>query len=274
VTPELKLWLKRLLIGISAFAVCGYLAIVATLYVLQRPMLYNPGKDYQNSKTLALVDAQEISIETPDGEQLVGWYRPADVGKPMVLFFHGKGGTMSNRKSRWKTYVELGYGILFFDYRGFGDSSGKPTEIGLKTDALSAFDWLSVRNKTGKDIVLTAESMGTGLAVYVAAQRPISGVSLMSGYSSIADVAAARYWWAPVNLLLVDRFDTLPFAERIAAPLLLQHGEVDRTIPIAFSQLLFEHVAATKKFIVRKNLGHNDFGPDEMAIEQQFIESL
>ncbi len=255
-------------------AALAYLSVVGGLYAMQRTLLYNPGKNYQAPAALGITDAREVLIATLDGEMLMGWHRQADAGKPTVMFFHGKSGTLSRRNSRWKLYAAQGYGILFFDYRGFGKSSGEATEVGLKTDALAAFDWLAAKQPTGERIVLVAESLGTGLAVYVAANRPVAGISLMSAYSSIVDVAAFRYWWVPVDMLISDRFDTLPHAAQLKAPLLLQHGDMDQTIPLKFAERLFEEVTSAKQFVLRKGRGHNDFGAADFAVERRFIESL
>ncbi len=254
--------------------VLGYLSAVGGLYAMQRTLLYNPGKNYQSPAAVGISDAQEVLIATPDGERLMGWYRQANAGKPTVLFFHGKSGTLSRRQSRWKLYAAQGYGILFFDYRGFGKSSGEATEAGLKIDALAAFDWLAAHQPAGEKIVLVAESLGTGLAVYVAAERPVAGLSLMAAYSSIVDVAAHRYWWVPVDMLIHDRFDTLPHAARVRAPLLSQHGDMDQTIPLKFGERLFETVTSAKQFVLRKGRGHNDFGAADFAAERRFIEGL
>ncbi len=124
---------------------------------------------------------------------------------------------------------------------------------------MAAFDWLAAKQPVGEKIVLVAESLGTGLAIYVAADRPVAGVSLMAAYSSIVDVAAFRYWWVPVDILITDRFDTLPHAARVKAPLLVQHGDLDQTIPLKFGERLFEAVTSAKQFILRKGRGHNDF---------------
>jgi uncharacterized protein len=266
--------IKKSLQVFLTMLVVGYVSAVASLYVMQRPMFYGPDKNYRAPATLGISDAEEVTIVTPDKERLQGWYRAANAGQPTVLFLHGKGGNISFRANRWKNYSERAYGILFFDYRGFGASTGEATEAGLKTDALAAYDWLAAKGVLGENIILAGESMGTGLAVILATERPVAGISLMSGYSSIVDVAAQRYWWVPTRLLLTERFEILPHAVRLKVPMLAQHGELDQTIPLKFGQRLFAAIASQKQFELRKGKGHNDFGAEESAIEQKFFESL
>jgi uncharacterized protein len=264
--------MKELARATVLFVIFWYCLGVAALFAMQRPMLY-AGQNYKTPATLG-IDASEVIIATPDGEYLTGWYREAAAGQPTVLFMHGKGGTVSDRRHRWNAYADNGYGVLFFDYRGFGTSSGAPTESGLKTDALAAYEWLLTKIKNPKQIVLTAESLGTGPAVMVAAEKEVAGVSLMSPYSSIADVAAARYWWVPVRLLLRDKFEILPYAQRLKAPVLIQHGELDRTIPLHLGEKLFAAITSQKSLVVRQGLGHNNFGPSEYQIERKFIDEV
>jgi fermentation-respiration switch protein FrsA (DUF1100 family) len=265
--------LKRLLSAIGLLLLIGYASAVVGLYFFQRPLLYRASKDYQSPQQLGLVDTQEITIPSTEGVFLRGWFRPPPPGQPIVLFLHGKGGNISTRVDHWRYYTSKNLGVLFVDYRGFGESTGTPTETGLKDDVLAAYDWLLAKHNSRQPIAVTAESLGTGLAVYLATKRHVVCVSLMSAYSSIAEVAAKRYWWVPTDALMKDRFEILPLAKDLTAPLLLQHGNADKTIPIAFALKLFEAFASEKKLIIRNGKGHNDFGPADWDVEYKFIQS-
>jgi uncharacterized protein len=255
------------------FAVAGYIAMVASLYVLQRPLLYRASSGTPAPLAYGITEATEVTITSVDGTKLAGWYRAAKDGRPTILFFHGKGGHLGHRHNRWKTYSVQGFGILFFDYRGFGNSEGIQSEDGLRADSIAAYDWLRNQGVAAERIVLAGESLGSGLALLTAAERVVSRVSLMSGYSSIADVAAQRYWFAPVQLLISDRFDILPSARKIDVPVLLQHGELDRTIPIAFAEKLVDALKMNVTFVRLEGKGHNqDFGVEELEREITFLD--
>jgi uncharacterized protein len=270
VSPALILIFKWCL----TVAILIYLSLVLALYLLQHSILYPASAIAPPPSEFGIHDALEKTIAAPDGETLAAWFKPASAGRPTILFFHGNGGNLTHRYKRWQRYAARGYGALFVDYRGYGKSSGTPNEVGLKRDALAAYDWLREQGVASDRIVVAGESLGTGLAVYTASQRDVAGVSLMSGYSSIADVAASRYWFVPVRLLIKDSLDIVPYAEKLKAPAFQQHGARDTSIAISVGEKLFAAISSPKEFKRIKNLGHNDFGEPEFEREFAFIEKL
>ncbi len=234
---------------VLGLAVLVYVSAVALLYSFQVPLLYRADTEYISAREMKLVDASEITLKTGDGEILRGWFRAPTHNRPTILYIHGKGGTMASRADRWRYYAERNYGILFFDFRGFGGSSGSPNEAGLLEDTLTAYDWLISKGVLAKELFVVGESLGTGLAVMLAAKRDVAAVSLEGAYSSIVDVAAARHWWAPVRLLIKDEFDVVDVVRNVHVPLLIQHGEFDRTIPIRFARKLFDAANEPKTWL-------------------------
>ena len=141
-------------------------------------------------------------------------------------------------------------------------------------DADAAYDWLINNGVAPKDIVLAGESLGTGIATITASRHVVAALSLQAPYSSIVDVAAARYWWLPVRLLIKDPFDSASAITKVHVPVLIQHGVADQTIPIQFGKKLFAAANEPKEFVIVPGAGHNIFDEPRWARELAFFDSL
>lgn len=230
--------------GLGAIA---YLAIVALVYTQQRRLLF-PASPVRISAAQAGLDGvQDVVIATSDGEQLVAWWKPPEPGRALLLYFHGNGGSLLNRRDRVRMLTQDGRGILIVSYRGYSGSTGTPYESGLREDARAARDWLSTY-EPGR-IVLYGESLGTGVAVRLATERQVGGVILDAPYTSTADIAKGLFWYLPVALLMRDQFRSIDRIGDIKVPLLVMHGEEDSVIPIALSELLFKAANEPKRYL-------------------------
>jgi len=245
--------------------------LVTVLYLRQDVLLFDARSDYQPPASLGLADAQEVRIATPDGEQLMAWYRPPDPGQPTLLFFHGKGGTISERPRRFAFYAAHGLGILFVEYRGYGASSGTASEAGFMIDAQASYDFLRGKGVAANDIVLVGESLGTGVAVMLAARVPSAALLLEAPYSSVVDVAADRYWYVPVRRLVRHEFNALGAIGNVHVPVLFQHGTLDESVPIGFSRKLFEAANEPKVFVEIPGANHMIFNEETWAREIDFL---
>jgi fermentation-respiration switch protein FrsA (DUF1100 family) len=192
-----------------------------------------------------------------------------------VLFFHGNAGEIGDRAARLAAYRAAGLGALFLSYRGYGGSTGSPTEAGLLLDALAAYDWLAERGVAASDIMVVGESLGTGVAVQLAIRRKIGALALEAPFTSAADIAAKLYPWLPVKLLMKDRFDSLSRIREVHAPLLVIHGERDELIPLNAGKRLFAAANEPKEMIVVEGGSHGSiFGEETWAREIAFFERL
>jgi uncharacterized protein len=263
-------FLKYLLIFVFMF----YAAIVFAMYNLQGKLLYQASNNYIKPEVLGLRGVSEIALVTPDNEKLVSWYSKATLGMPTILFFHGKGGSISGRPKRFAYYTSHGFGAFFLEYRGDGASTGSPSEAGLTIDSDAAYNWLTKNGVSAQNILLAGESMGTGIATITASRHQVAALSLQAPYSSIADVAAARYWWLPVKFLIKDTFDATKAIAKVHVPVLMQHGEMDQTIPIEFGQVLFAAANDPKEFVIVPGAGHNIFDEQRWARELAFFYSV
>jgi fermentation-respiration switch protein FrsA (DUF1100 family) len=189
----------------------------------------------------------------------------------VVLYFHGNGDHLAGFFGRFGDMVADGTGIVALSYRGYAGSSGQPSERGLLLDAAAAYAFTAARYEASR-IVLWGFSLGTGVAVALAADQPVGKLILEAPYTSIMDVAASHFRILPVRWLLRDRFHSDQRIGRVAAPLLIMHGERDFTIPIGMGERLFSLAREPKQFVRFPAGGHVDLDSyGAMQTARQFI---
>jgi fermentation-respiration switch protein FrsA (DUF1100 family) len=256
--------LGRFLFSLLKGAVIVYAMVVAILWFMQDTMLYHrsDGAPMLNDPTL-LPKREIVCLTTADGLNLRSWYfRAARADLPTVLFFHGNAGDIGNHLPFAKFLIEAGYGLLALEYRGYGGNPGKPREAGLIEDGRAAFAFLESLGIPDSGVVLYGESLGTGVAVALAAEHPARALILRSPYTSIAEVAAIQLPFLPARWLVHDRFDSLARIGRNKAPLFVFHGANDTLIPLALGRELFEAAPASDRgpntWLTIDGVGHND----------------
>ena len=245
--------LKSLII----LAILAYAGVLALMYVFQRSLMYFPDRARTPPAAAGLPQAEEVALKSSDGESLIAWYVLPQGDKPLVIYFHGNGGALNLRADRFRWLTTDGFGLLGLSYRGYGGSSGKPSESGLLLDAMAAYDFAAARYPAGR-IVLWGESLGTGVAIALAAERPIGGLILDAPFSSAADIGAAAYPFIPVRWFIKDSFRSDERIGKVKAPLLVLHGEMDRIIPIRFGERLFTLANEPKQMVRLPSGDHVD----------------
>jgi fermentation-respiration switch protein FrsA (DUF1100 family) len=253
-------WIFILVVG-------GYLAILAIMFFAQRALLYFPEKERTAPAAAGFAAAQEITLTAEDGERVLAWHVPPRGNNPVVLYFHGNGGALRLRVDRFQKIVAAGFGLVALSYRGYGGSSGTPSEAGFLADARAAYDYAA---RFGQRIAVWGESLGTGVAVALAAERPVTHVILDAPYSSTVDVAADLYWFLPVRLLMKDQFRSDERIRHVTAPVLILHGEADDIVPIRYAEKLFALIPGEKRFLRFPEGYHVDldrFGAADEAIK-------
>jgi len=257
---------------IAAMAAFG--GFVVLMYVAQRSLMYHPERLRTPPAAAGLSDAQEIVLDTADGEKVIVWYVLPRDGKPLVLYFHGNAGSLRYRVDRFRALTEDGTGLVALSYRGYGGSTGSPSEPGLIADAQAAYAFAAAR-APAKRIVVFGESLGSGVAVALAATQPIGGLVLQAPFTSAVDVGAAAYWFLPVRLLMKDQFRSDARIGKVTAPLLVLHGARDGVVPIAQSERLFSLANEPKRFMRFAEGAHNDLdGHGAMATVRLFIAQI
>jgi fermentation-respiration switch protein FrsA (DUF1100 family) len=250
--------LARALMWLVGVPLVAYLLVLAYLYLFQRQLLYFPDRSRPQLGVLAEHGVREVSLTTSDGLSLLSWYLPPREGRKVILYFHGNGGSIRHRAERMQRFGREGYGVLLVGYRGYGGNPGTPTEAGLYDDAQAACDFLEREGIAAGRLVLYGESLGSGVAVQVAATRLVAGLILESPYTSIAAVAQYHYPYIPAALLIWDRFDSLSRIGEVKAPILILYGGRDAIVPDRFSRALFDAAPELKEAWVAPDAGHED----------------
>jgi uncharacterized protein len=235
----------------------GYVGVVALLYVVQRALMYFPDTTRTPPATAELPAAEEILLDTADAERLVAWHVPPRGDRPVVLYLHGNGGALSHRAERFRALTADGTGLVAVDYRGYGGSTGSPSEAGLLIDAKTAYAFAIARYPVAR-IVVWGESLGTGVAAALAAERAVGRLVLEAPFTSAVDLAARRYPFVPVRWLMKDQFRSDLRIAQVAAPLLVLHGARDTVVPIEYGERLFGLAREPKRFARFPEGGHED----------------
>jgi len=245
----------------------GFLGAVAAVYGLmlgamflfQRSLLYFPPQDRPHLASAAVPGLQEVTTVTEDGLELMHWYRPpAAENGPVVVVFHGNAGQIGYLVPKYRPLLAAGFGLFLAEYRGYAGNPGEPTEEGLTADGASVMAYLAAKQVSLDRIILYGESLGAGVAIKLAAGRPLAGLVLEAPPGSIADIAQAHYWYVPAKWLMKDKWNVVGLMARVSAPLLLMHGEADRVVPVRFGRRVYQAANGEKEALFVPKAGHNN----------------
>ncbi|MDX2265669.1 MAG: alpha/beta fold hydrolase [Hyphomicrobiales bacterium] len=264
-----------MLLKIAVGAACLYLAVALAAFVFQRKLMYRPEPARVSPAAAGLRGVEEAELRTPDGETLIAWGAPARPGQPTLLYFHGNGGSLVDRRERIQRFQAAGLGVFMLSYRGYSGSTGAPSEAANVADAKLAFDTLAARGVAPADIVLYGESLGSGVAVQVAAERNAKAVILDGPFLSM--LAAARYHYPalPVRPFLRDDYRSDLHIPRVSAPLLILHGARDAILPLDQAKELHALANEPKRLHVFPNGGHVDlYDHGAMTVVMEFLKTL
>lgn len=227
------------------------------LRYIEKKSIYFPLKRIEDTPQAAGVGYEDVFIKTQDGQTLHSWFIPQLDSSSVVLFFHGNGGNLSHRIEKVLFFHRLGYSVLIADYRGYGRSTGHPAERGLYADALACYEYLTkTKGFLPVHIVLYGESLGSAVAIDLAAVRQVRALILEGAFTSVADMAKKIYPFLPA-FMLNERYDSLSKIKRIVIPKLFIHSLNDEIVPYAFGRRLFEAAPAPKDFLEIRG-GHNE----------------
>lgn len=257
------LLVKRQLLVFSVLAGSVAVGLILFLWLGQRHLLYLPSSDLQPLDAVGLNGVRRLEARTADGLTLGAWFVPAIPPGPSaatIVVFNGNAGNRSHRTPLAQRFRRAGHSTVLADYRGYGGNPGSPSESGLLEDARAVVNAvIDAEHVDASRLVYFGESLGTGVAVQLAIERPPAALVLRSPFTSIADVAAHHYWFLPVRQLLWDRFDSLSRVGQVRCPLLVVAGDRDSVVPFALSQRLFEAANEPKRFVRVPGADHNDF---------------
>lgn len=247
-----------MLLNLFIFIAAAYLALVLLIYLSQSRLVYFPDKQLSNTPGMFGLDYSSLSIATDDGETLHGWWVPVPDAKGTVLFFHGNAGNISHRINYLTMFKRLGYNTLLFDYRGYGQSSGTPSESGTYLDAQAVWRHLiETQMIAPEQIALFGESLGGPIAAWLAAREKPGLLALASTFTSVPDLATQIYPFLPVRWISRFEYNTLESLQSVTCPVFIAHSPQDEIIPFQHGQRLFQAASEPKYFLTLEG-GHNN----------------
>lgn len=250
------------------------------LWLGQSRLIYIPYVGAPTPASQGLARTEVVSFTTDDGVVLLGWFVPAASTPPRftVIVFNGNAGNRAMRAPVAMEFARRGVSTLLFDYRGFGDSKGRPSEEGLARDARAARAYLTTRADVDSSrIVYFGESLGAAVALRLATETPPLALVLRSPFTSLTDIGRFHYQYLPVRSLLRDRYPSLDRAKQLSSPVLVIAGTHDRIIPVAHSKHLYDAIPTQKHLLEIAGADHNDevmFGRELMDALMLFVSNL
>jgi len=235
-----------------------YLALATVLYFMQPRFLYSPMREVFSTPAELKLDFEDVVFKTTDGFKLSGWYIPANNSKLTLLFCHGNGGNIAHRLDSINIFHNLGLNCFIFDYRGYGDSQGKPGEEGTYKDAMAAYNWLIEDKKTpAENIIIFGRSLGGSVAAQLAGKVEARSLVVESAFTSYIDIAKEYYPYMPVRWFARFGYRTIDYINNVHCPVMLIYSRNDEIVPYKFGLEIYEAANEPKEFIEIFG-GHND----------------
>jgi uncharacterized protein len=242
----------------------GFVLILAACTYLFYPrvesfFIYFPQSHFDFRPEEFRLAYKDAYFDTEDGEKLHGWLFQGSDGGPVILHSHGNAGNISHRLDLVQPFLRRGLSVFLFDYRGFGKSSGRPSESGLYRDGIAAWTYLAEKEKIAPErIVLHGHSIGAAVAIEVALEKKVRGLVIESAFTSTKDMAKGMALFALFSQLLPAHYNNIEKIGRVSVPKLIVHGDRDEIVPFPMGQKLFEAALDPKFFYPVKDAGHND----------------
>jgi len=258
-----------------AVTIAAYGGLVTYMWLFQRKLLFRAERIHVDPADYGLPEMRTVGLSAADGLNLRAWYLPtATPGAPVILYFHGNDAHLGTRADKIRPYLDAGFGVLLMSYRGYGGNPGQPSEDGLYHDARAAIGFLTAEGTRLEDVIYYGESLGSGVAVQLALENPPAAMILEAPYTDIPTVGQRRYPFLPVRLLMKDRFDNLSKIQAIRTPVMVIHGELDRTTPVELGRTVHEAAPEPKEARFYAEAAHLDLY-DHGAAEDvlRFIET-
>ena len=248
---------------ITVLIMIPVLAVLFSLAMrwLEPRLIYFPGPPPSRTPADAGMRFEDVQFPARDGHTLRGWWLPApESDAPVMLYFHGNAGTREDRLEILQGMVAAGISVFIFDYRGYGGSSGRPSEAGLKLDGEAAFDWVK-KHTRGGPVFLLGHSLGAAVAAQTALTRKSAGLILESAFTSVPEMAPRTlpFPQAVLRILVKTKFNNRAALKQYKGPLLILHGDMDEVVPFWMGGALFEEaISVEKRFQVIAGGHHND----------------
>ncbi|MDZ7737039.1 MAG: alpha/beta hydrolase [Gammaproteobacteria bacterium] len=247
-----------MLISLTIILAGTWAGFAILLYITQDQLIFYPAKHLSSTPDNIGLLYEDISLSTPDRMRLHGWYIPAENPRGVLLFLHGNAGNISHRLASLEIFNHLGLSTLIIDYRGYGNSTGSPSEQGTYTDAETAWEYLvTERGHEPGEVILFGRSLGAAVATWLATQAMPAGIILESAFTSLKALAKEYYPYMPVGLLLRSRYSTEEYLVAANVPSLIIHSEEDEIIPYKHAESLLATAGRNSELHTIRG-GHNE----------------
>lgn len=237
--------------------------IIIALYIfyseIENYFIFYPQKSFDYMPDEYHLNYRDVYFITNDNIQLHGWFFPKENEKPVLIFCHGNAGNISHRIDNIKLLVERGFQVFIFDYRGYGKSSGSPSEEGIYRDGRAAYDYLvNIEKVSPEKIILFGRSLGGSVAIDVSLKRDVRSIIIESAFLSTREMAKKMFPFSLISPLLPVNYNNIEKIPDISVPKLIIHGEDDSIVPFYMGKRLYESAKEPKFFFPIKGAGHND----------------
>ncbi len=247
-----------MLLGFLASLFLIYIIFFCIVYFSQKKMLFYPVREISVTPKHIGLDFEDITLTTKDNVNIAAWYIPSTSERGVLLFCHGNAGNISHRLDSIRIFHDLNLSVFIFDYRGYGNSEGSPTEEGTYLDAEAALDYLlKIRHIHHDKVIFFGRSLGGAVAAEIALRHKAGALIIESGFKSIPDLGRKYYPFLPVKLLSRYSYTTASKVSKISIPKLFIHSPNDEIIPFGHGRYLYENASFPKEFLEIRG-GHND----------------
>jgi len=239
-----------ILLEIAVVLFVAYWGLGFILYFKQPTFLYKPVRSVPYTPEEINLDFEDVGLRSEDGLRLNGWYIPVEGSEFTVLFCHGNGGNIMHRLDSINLLYELGVSCFVFDYRGYGNSQGKPSEEGTYLDAQAAYKWLTqIKKLPAEKIVILGKSLGGSIAAQLTSTVEAAGLIIESAFTSYADIGQKFYPYMPVKWFARFSYRTIDYIREVHCPVMIIHSQNDEVVPFEFGLELYEAANEPKEFI-------------------------
>lgn len=258
----MKSIIQRAFKSIVFIIVTTWILLAILIYFFQPKLIFFPHNEIEATPALISLQYEDIALATTDGEVLNAWWIPHPEARASLLFLHGNAGNISHRLDSINIFHQLGLSVLIIDYRGYGKSTGNPSEQGTYVDAETGWDYLlKEKHIVSDNIIIFGRSLGGAVATWLAEKHPPAGLIVESSFTSVSDMGKHYYPYLPTSLLARIKYSSIGRIANVKSPTLFIHSKDDEIIPYIHGKQLFTEAlkdTTTAKLFLDTIGGHND----------------
>lgn len=244
-------------VGTLGLALVAWLTAVGVLVLQEKRVIFQPSRPLRTEPSDFALQADVLRVTTGDGMVLHGWWINR-LSETVVIWYHGNAGNIADRLDNARWFVDrFNVAVVLVDYRGYGQSTGTPSEAGLYLDGLAIYDEVRRRGVGDKDIVLFGRSLGAAVALEVARERSARALVIEAAFSSVPALARSHYWFVP-RVAVRTRMDNMSKISALSLPIMILHGDRDAIVPLDHARQLQEVAGDGVRLHIIAGAGHND----------------